>query len=79
MSGIVFDAETNAPLADALITIIDPHGGSDPVFIQSDDKGNYFAELKGNMDYFMKAQKNKYLGSSASISTKEKTATTSHQ
>ncbi len=75
VSGIVFDAETNAPLADALITIIDPHGGSDPVFIQSDASGNYFAELKGNMDYFMKAQKNKYLGSSASISTKEKTAT----
>ena len=75
VSGIVFDAESNAPLADALITIIDPHGGSDPVFVQTDDKGNYFAELKGNSDYFLKAQKNKYLGSSASISTKEKTAT----
>ena len=75
VNGIVFDAATNEPIAGALVTILDPHGNNDPIFISTDDKGAYFSELKPNMEYFMKGQKNKYLADAASITTKDKTAT----
>jgi OmpA-OmpF porin, OOP family len=75
VSGIVFDGETNEPMPGALVTIIDPHGNQEPMFVVTDDKGNYFAELRPNMEYFMKGQKTKYLADAASIATKGKTQT----
>jgi outer membrane protein OmpA-like peptidoglycan-associated protein len=79
VNGIVFDGETNEPMAGALVTILDPHGNQEPIFVVTDDQGNYFAELKPNMEYFMKGQKNKYLADAASIATKGKTETTHFQ
>ena len=63
-------------MAGALVTIIETHGGSEPIFVMTDDKGGYFAELKANSEYFLKAQKTKYLADKAAAITKEKTVTT---
>ncbi len=76
VSGYVFDAQTNDPIPGALVTIKDVHNDDEPFFVITDDKGYYFSELKPNMEYFMKAQKNKYFGDAASVATKGKTETT---
>ncbi len=70
IEGIVYDEETNDPIPAALVTIKDVHGGEEPFFLITDEKGHYQADLKSNMEYFIKAQKNKYFGKSASAVTK---------
>ena len=75
ISGIVFDGQTNEPMAGAMITIKDLQGDAEPVFVFTDDKGNYFSELKAGADFFMKAQKNKYFGDAANVTTKGLTQT----
>ena len=79
IEGIVFDAQTNEPLKEALISIVDAHGVEETVYITTDDQGNYSAELKPKMEYFLKAQKNKYFGDAASVTTIDKTTTQSFQ
>lgn len=70
LSGYVFDAETNDPIPSALVTIKDVHDGEEPFFIVTDEKGFYSTPLKPNLEYFLKAQKNKYFGQAASVATK---------
>ncbi|MBA2612238.1 MAG: OmpA family protein [Bacteroidetes bacterium] len=70
LSGIVFDAETNDPIPSALVTIRDVHDGEEPFFLVTDEKGFYSTPLKPNLEYFLKAQKNKYFGQAASVATK---------
>lgn len=79
IEGIVFDAQTNEPLKEALVSLIDAHGVDETIYITTDDQGNYSTELKPKMEYFLKAQKNKYFGDAASITTVDKTSTTSFQ
>jgi OmpA-OmpF porin, OOP family len=76
ISGYVFDAMNNNPIPSALVTIKDVHGDGEPMFLITDEKGHYFTELKPNMEYFLKAQKNKYFADAASVATKGKTETT---
>lgn len=70
IEGLVYDEETNEPIPSALVTIKDVHGGEDPFFIVTDEKGHYQSDLKPNMEYFLKAQKNGYFGKGASAVTK---------
>lgn len=76
ITGIVFDGTTNEPMPNALITIRNVHDDDDIYYIPSDEKGNYFQTLKANSEYYIKAQKNKFLGDAASQTTKDKTTTT---
>ncbi len=76
LKGHVYDAETNDPIPSALVTIKDVHGDDDPIYVITDEKGYYFTELKPDMEYFLKAQKNKYFAQSANLATKGKTETT---
>lgn len=73
LEGIVFDAQTNEPLKEALVSIIDAHGVDEPIYVATDDQGNYSVELKPKMEYFLKAQKNKYFGDAGSLNTLDKT------
>ncbi|MBA3663728.1 MAG: OmpA family protein [Bacteroidetes bacterium] len=70
VEGVVFDNETNEPIPNALVTIRDVHDGEEPFFLVTNEKGEYSTPLKPNLEFFMKAQKNKYFGSAASIATK---------
>ncbi|MCW3077953.1 MAG: OmpA/MotB domain protein, partial [Bacteroidetes bacterium] len=70
VEGYVFDNETNDPIQNALVTVRDVHDGEEPFFVVTDDKGFYSSPLKPHLEFFMKAQKNKYFGSAASIATK---------
>lgn len=76
VSGIVFDSKTNEPMPMALVTIRNVHNDDDIQMIPTNEKGEYFAELKAGAEYFMKAQKNKFFGDAASVLTKDKSATT---
>lgn len=70
LDGHVYDAETNDPIPSALVTIRDVHDGDEPFFVVTDDEGYYKTDLKPNFEYFLKAQKSKYFGKSASVATR---------
>ena len=76
ISGYVFDAVTNDPIPGALVTIADVHGDDEPLYIVTDEKGYYFTPLKPDREFFLKAQKTKYLADKASKATKGLTETT---
>jgi outer membrane protein OmpA-like peptidoglycan-associated protein/tetratricopeptide (TPR) repeat protein len=69
ISGTAFNAETDEIIPNALITFKDIRGKLDPVFITTDDQGNYKRDLEVGWDLFLKAQKAKYFGDAANITT----------
>jgi OOP family OmpA-OmpF porin len=69
LSGTAFNAETDEIIPNALITFKDIRGKMDPVFITTDAQGNYKRDLEVGWDLFMKAQKAKYFGDAANLST----------
>ncbi len=69
LSGTAFNAETDEIIPNALITFKDVRGKMDPVFITTDEQGNYERKLEVGWELFMKAQKAKYFGDAASLST----------
>lgn len=76
ISGFVYDANTSEPIQSALVTVKDMHGDIEPYFLITDEKGFYKSDLQPGMEYFFKAQKNKYFADAASVVTKGKTETT---
>jgi outer membrane protein OmpA-like peptidoglycan-associated protein len=74
--GTVFDAMTNMPIPGALVTIRDVHHNAEPITLTTDERGNYFTKLNPDMEFFFKAQKNKYTADASSYATKGKTETT---
>lgn len=69
LSGTAFNAETNEIIPNALITFKDIRGKMDPVFITTDEQGNYKRDLEVGWELFMKAQKAKYFGDAANLTT----------
>lgn len=76
ISGYVFDANTNEPIASSLVTIKDVHNDVEPLYLITDEKGYYFSPLRENMEYFLKAQKKGYFADAGSVATKGLTETT---
>lgn len=70
LEGHVYDNETSEPIPSALVTIRDVHDNDEPFYVVTDEQGYYKTELKANFEYFLKAQKSKYFGRSASVITK---------
>ncbi len=73
LEGLVTDEQTGDPIPSALITVKDVHDGDEPFFVVTDDKGFYSTDLKLNMQYFLKAQKNGYFASANEVATEGKT------
>jgi OmpA-OmpF porin, OOP family len=69
LSGTVTDYDSGDPIPSALVTMKNVHEDEEPVFFITDDKGNYSTPIKGGVEYFLKAQKNKYLAAAASVSS----------
>lgn len=69
LSGVVYDLETHEPIASSLVTMKNVHEDEEPVFFITDEKGYYSTPIKGGAEFFLKAQKQKYLASAASLST----------
>lgn len=69
LSGTVFNAETDEVIPNALISFKDIRGKMDPVFITTDEQGNYKRDLKVGWELFMKAQKAKFFGDAANLTT----------
>ncbi|WP_317897060.1 OmpA family protein [Aurantibacillus circumpalustris] len=70
LEGVVTDETTGLPIPSALVTIRDVHDNDEPFYVVTDEQGYYKTELKANFEYFLKAQKSKYFGKSASVITK---------
>ncbi len=70
LEGHVFDDQTNEPIAAALVTIKDVHDNDEPFYVVTDEEGYYKTDLKANFEYFLKAQKSKYFGKTASVITR---------
>lgn len=73
LEGLVTDEQTGDPIASALVTIKDVHDGEEPFFVVTDEKGFYSTDLKPNMQYFLKAQKNGYFANANEVATEGKT------
>lgn len=69
ISGTAFNAETDDIIPNTLITFKDINGQAENVFVTTDDQGNYKRDLEVGWDLFLKAQKAKYFGDAASVST----------
>jgi OOP family OmpA-OmpF porin len=72
LEGIVFDAQTGDPIPSSLVTIRDVHGADDDIFLPTDENGFYSIDLKPNMQYFLKAQKNGYFADANEVATEGK-------
>lgn len=69
IDGVVYNAETNEIIPNALVTFKDIRGEQDPVFITTDENGAYSRKLEAGWELFIKAQKTKFFGDAASVST----------
>jgi outer membrane protein OmpA-like peptidoglycan-associated protein/tetratricopeptide (TPR) repeat protein len=69
INGHVYNAETNEPISNALLTFKDVRGDSEPFYIITDSAGYYESELSLNQELYIKAQKNKFFGDATNIST----------
>lgn len=69
ISGVVYNAETDEVIPNALVTFKDVRGNMDPFFITTDENGAYSRDLEINWELFIKAQKKNFFGDAASIST----------
>jgi len=73
LEGYVYDSQTNEIIPNALVTIKDVHDGDEPFFVVTDETGFYSTDLKLNMEYFLRAQKQKYFADAYSLATLGKT------
>jgi OmpA-OmpF porin, OOP family len=73
ISGTVYNATNNEPIPNALVTFKDVLGNLQPFFFITNEKGYYETPLPQEFEFFIKAQKNKFFGDAASISTLGKT------
>lgn len=69
ISGTAFNAETDEVIPNALISFKDIRGKMEVVFITTDENGNYERKLEAGWDLFLKAQKTKYFGDAANVTT----------
>lgn len=67
--GHVYNAETNEPISNALLTFKDIRGEGESFFVITDSAGYYNSDLVINQELYIKAQKNKYFGDATNIST----------
>ncbi len=70
VSGKVFDSETNKILANTLIYLNDVDNKVEPIFVLTDENGNYSVPVPKDMQLYATAQKVKYFKDAANISTK---------
>ncbi|MCD6068479.1 MAG: OmpA/MotB domain protein [Bacteroidetes bacterium] len=69
LSGHVYDFDSGDPIANALVTIKDVHGETEPLYLQTNDEGFYSTPLEPDKEYFLKAQKKSYLAAMANLAT----------
>lgn len=67
--GHVYNAETNEPISNALLTFKDIRGEGETFFVITDSAGYYESQLSLNQELYIKAQKNKFFGDATNIST----------
>lgn len=73
LKGSVYNAETNSPLSDVVLSITDIHGDDAPFYIVTDSTGAFNVPIKEGHDFYVKAQKNGFFGDANTISTLELT------
>lgn len=76
LQGLVFDAETNETIPNALITFKDVRGVFDKFEVYTNNKGFYKTDLEQNWEVFMKATKKDYFADAANVDTRNITEST---
>lgn len=61
IKGRVYNEETNEPIANSMISFIDVKENYDPIFVFTDENGEYKTKLNKDVDYFTTAQKKGFL------------------
>jgi outer membrane protein OmpA-like peptidoglycan-associated protein len=69
LKGTVYNAQTEEIIPNALITIKDVKGNKEPVYLTTDENGEFIRDLTAGQLLFIKAQKTKFFGDAATIST----------
>ena len=69
VDGYVTDEETEEPIFDAKVTLIDVKDEHQDIIIYTDEFGYYSTKLDPGVTYFIKATKTRHFRSAASIST----------
>lgn len=76
ISGFVFDFETDDPIPNANVKLVDYTYQMEEVNIQTDEEGFYRIDLIPNIEFFMKATKQDYFADAATNATLGLTKTT---
>jgi len=69
ISGKVFVEETNEPLANCMVSFIDVSETYDPIFVFTDDKGDYKTLLNREVEYYATAQKIGFFKDAVTLNT----------
>ncbi len=69
LKGTVYNAETDEIIPNALITIKDVKGEKEPIFLTTDENGEFLRDVDAGELLFIKAQKTKFFGDAATVST----------
>lgn len=76
LEGVSYNSKTGNPLANCKLTIKDVDGVKDPIIMKTDDVGYYKTEVNRGVEWFIKAQKEKFFADAAVINTKLITSST---
>ena len=69
IEGTVTDAETNSPIANATITLLDSN--SNPIAtVQTDNKGQYEINIDRDTDYYVNVKNDDYLDNTVAVTSK---------
>ncbi len=69
ISGKVYNIDTKEPIANSMIAFIDVKENYDPIYVFTDEKGDYKTKLNKDVDYFATAQKKGFFKDAASLTT----------
>lgn len=69
ISGKVYNLDTKEPIANSMIAFIDVKENYDPIYVFTDEKGEYKSKLNKDVDYFATAQKKGFFKDAASLTT----------
>lgn len=69
IEGIVTDAETNTPITDATVSLLD--GNSNPIAtLQTDENGHYDINIDREADYYVDVKNDDYIGNTIAVTSK---------
>jgi outer membrane protein OmpA-like peptidoglycan-associated protein/tetratricopeptide (TPR) repeat protein len=70
IEGTIYDSETNTPIPNAIVTLLDSNG-KDIAFVETDKDGYYDINIDRDTDYHVSVKKDKYVDDYKNVSSKD--------